>query len=257
MQDIGEYETPANPDVPGDKPGTVSLVQVLPMMLHERPASKITAPRLGIGYADAAGVGEPEGTPVAIIFCTLSQEEGVGEGMVANACNRNGGYVCKNSQGVCLLSFKSSESAVAFLFDMASGLSGHQDIQFKAGLHYGVPTSVAPNKGTGRADYHGPPVNTAARLLALGGDSKADVFTRGNVAVAVSGAAWANAGKAKEMLESQGKYTLKGVSDEMEAFALNFTKGSRFGSRRATGVLTSPKEEEVGETEAAMEVTPQ
>jgi hypothetical protein len=254
VQDIGDYETPADPNIPDDKPGIVSLVQVLPMMLHERPASKINAPRLAYGFSEAPGVGQPDSTPVAIIFCSLSDETGVGEGLLANHCNRNGGYVCKNSQGVCLLAFKTCEAAVAFLFDVATQLTAHPDIQFKAGLHYGIPSSIASNKGSGRADYHGPPVNTAARLLALGGDSKLDVFQRGNSAVAVSGTAWANSGQAKEILESQGKFTLKGIADEMEAFALNFNKpGSRYGSRRATAVLT--KEDAAGGTESAMEVS--
>jgi len=219
MQDLGTFKLPPNSD--GDAL-PISLVQIMPTCLEQRPAAKINAERLGIGYADAPGVSDPDES-VAIVFCTLSEDGGSGkgmevaEGLMSANCHSNGGYVSKNSQGVCLLAFTSADDGMAFLLAMASQLTDHSTIQFTAGLHPGVASKIEANKASGRADYYGPPVNTSARLLALAGNSR-DKFGRRNVACAVSRAA-VDELSSSDSLESQGKFELKGV-DEMEVFAV-------------------------------------
>jgi len=243
MQDLGSFDM----DKGEDGVDNIALVQIMPMSLHERPAGKISAPRQALGYSGAPGVGEPEGTPVAIIFCTITNDSGGDDGEkiasdnLAMNCNKNGGYVTKNSQGVCLLAFHTAEDGVGFLNSMAAWLIAEPKYTFKAGLHLGPPSSIAPNKMSGRADYLGPPVNTAARLLSLAGD-KGDLFTRGLSACAISGAAWANiAGGRRECLESQGKFQLKGVEEEMEAFALKTPTGAH-ATRPAEGAMEAKEE---------------
>merc|ERR1711918_6770 len=74
-----------------------------------------------------------------------------------------------DSNGIFLISFHSVDSAIAFTEDVAGQIT---DLTFTCGVHIGVPTSVAANKASGRADYLGPPVNATARLMALAGDKK-------------------------------------------------------------------------------------
>jgi len=228
MEDLGSFDIAR--DGEGDAKGAtdlIHLVQIMPKSLMERPACTISAPRRSLGYSGAPGVGEPEGTPVAICFCTITNDSGGDDGekiaaeKLADNCSKNGGYVTKNSQGVCLLAFHTAEDGVGFLSSMSEWLAADPKWTFKAGLHLGPPSNIAPNKMSGRADYLGPPVNTAARLLSLASD-KSDLFTKGVCSCAVSGSAWANiAGGKRECLESKGKFQLKGVEEEMEAFALN------------------------------------
>ena len=95
--------------------------------------------------------------------------------------------------------------------------SENQDFKFCAGLHHGIPTSVAPNKASGRADYLGPPVNASARLLSLGAEE--EKFHVGNYAVAISSSAWMDIDdNGKRALDLVGNFQLKGIGHEVECF---------------------------------------
>jgi len=133
------------------------------------------------------------------------------------------GYVTKASHGVSLMAFPTAVLAIQFLQALAQVVEeSMEQLQLSAGLHVGVPASVHANKATGRADYLGPPVNVAARLLSLAADRR-DLFGDAVSSVAVSGAAWATVephDQRKAALELCGKFHVKGVDDEVEAFAL-------------------------------------
>lgn len=220
VQDLGKYELPKMDQV-------LSLAQVMPVALAPRPASGITCERqLTKGFHQAPGVGS-EGKDVTFMFMAF---KGLGEGMeketraaslsdsIFEIIFPREGYVTKDSNGIFLMSFHSVDSAIAFTEDVAGQIT---DLTFTCGVHIGVPTSVAANKASGRADYLGPPVNATARLMALAGDKK-DMIG-GSSCLAVSEVAANSASNSKGTLtQLEGKFNMKGVSEAMTVFGRGF-----------------------------------
>jgi len=192
-------------------------------------------------FSLAPGAIAEEGTAVTLIFCTLGPGKTGEEGEDDDAADTGGdlspvqkkcveiiqthvlareGYITKTSNGVSLLAFNTPTQGFEFINDIKGELDSNPELKFAAGLHTGVPTSVEPNKASGRADYLGPPVNCSARLLSLAGEE--DKFhAADNLYVAVSSSAWMDIDNGlKETLELAGQYQLKGIGDLVEVFAL-------------------------------------
>jgi len=228
IQDLGTYAFDKLED-------PVALIQIMPSELNDRPATSFTyKERIAVPYALAPGSQDDPAkrTAIALVFCSFSSSTAeknevltakIAE-LVTYAAKSSQGYVTKDSNGVFLLAFLNAGEAMLFAKEVYAKLGEAayiaDNLQFKAGIHVGIPTSVSPNKSSGRADYLGPPVNTAARLLALAGD-KSDLFQKCNIAVAVSASAWVNipTGQRATNLVSTGFFHLKGVADKVEVFA--------------------------------------
>jgi len=240
IQDLGTYRFPKVEH-------SLSLIQIMPSELNGRPATSFTyTDRIALPYALAPGVFDPmcERPAIAFVFCAFcSSTAQKGEAYTAmlsefviQAASATNGYVTKDSSGVFLLAFNNGDAAMAFAIEcrtkMGEAAYVSEGLEFKAGVHVGIPTSVSPNKASGRADYLGPPVNTAARLLALAGDKK-ELFQQQNVAVAVGSSAWINIAPLTRAasLKSAGFFHLKGVADKVEVFAYHPSGESRAGTR--------------------------
>jgi len=245
MQDVGTYKLEGVDN-------EISMIQIMPDSLKERAATSFSGCTMTMRpFATAPGVGAEEGTAVTLIFCTLSGKASGKErrpsqitGVVQNVDKEGGdtddgscsvadaalmlklmtskaltheGYITKTSNGVSLMAFPTPDAGFNFVTDIAKELQAPELDRFKfcCGLHTGIPTSVAPNKSSGRADYLGPPVNASARLLSLGAEE--EKFHVGNVAIAVSSSTWMGL-ENKEGLELVGSYQLKGIGNELECF---------------------------------------
>jgi len=242
IQDLGTYTFPK-------VEGNLSLIQIMPSELNDRPATSLTyTERIALPYALAPGGFNPlhlnEKAAIGLVFCTFSSSTAQkNEALTAKlselvilAASTTEGYVTKDSSGVFLLAFNTGDAAMSFVMEvhskMAEAAYVSEALHFKAGIHVGIPTSVCPNKASGRADYLGPPVNTAARLLALAGD-RTDLFQVQNVSVAVGLSAWVNvaAPVRAACLKSAGFFHLKGVQEKVEVFAYHPSGDSRASTR--------------------------
>merc|ERR550537_861003 len=150
------------------------------------------------------------------------QEASSVSSLVVKLSGENDGYVSKDSNGVFLLAFNTGEEAVSFIKSISSALQDPslEEMIFSAGIHTGAPSSVSPNKTSGRADYLGPPVNVSARCLALACDDDKG-FKKGNVAIAMSAMTWEtmDSGERDATMESKGHFSLKGVENEVEVYS--------------------------------------
>jgi len=227
LQDMGSFRFKELKD-------PLPLVQMMPQWLNNRPPAQLSNVTLcQKAFAQAPGVVNP-GEPVAIIFCTLmstkaEKDEGKTDADMASATDllwsavfECDGYVStKTSQGVALIAFSTAEDSFRFLNKMSGLLqSGHNaHLNFCCGLHFGIPNAVAANKASGKADYLGPAANAATRLLTLASETPS--FKIGNFAGAVSHSAWSNIDHSnrKDQLNLQGKFMLKGSTEEIEVFA--------------------------------------
>merc|ERR1712054_619436 len=132
----------------------------------------------------------------------------------------NNGYVTKTSNGVSLLSFHSASEGCRFIKAMIDAAAGNSDYVFYGGLHVGKPSSAFPNKGSGRCDYLGPPVNTSARILSLAAEKPEFKKGGGTFGGAVGEPAYQKLESAEQaMLEPAGKFSMKGVSEPMQCYA--------------------------------------
>jgi len=213
------------------------LVQIMPQWLAHRPAAQLSNVKLcQMAYLQAPGVINP-GEPFSIMFCTLmstgaedtgkaeSKEDEAKAATIDLLCTtvfECDGYVStKTPQGVALIAFSTAQAGFEFLNKMATLLqSGHnQHLTFCCGLHFGIPTSVSANKISGKADYLGPAADAATRLLTLASETPS--FKCGNVACAVSQNTWSNIDhhSRKDQLKLEGKFLLKGSTEEIEVFA--------------------------------------
>lgn len=241
FQDIGDYLLPKVQD-------PVSLVQIMPKELCARPATSMSGcMKLSTMFAEAPGVATPGGG-VAFVFCNLKfngaegqateieaekkpRRSSAGRAPKNNAKNEeflsdllrtttfsHKGYVTKTSNGVSLLAFNSSSEALRFIKDIAAAVVAKGNLTFSAGLHFGTPTNVHPNKASGRAEYLGPPVNVAARIMAL---TTNEAFkASGGCTCAVSQDAYTNLDDGdKGAMNSAGKFPLKGVAEAMEVYS--------------------------------------
>lgn len=133
------------------------------------------------------------------------------------------GYLSKTSHGVSLLAFPTAGRALEFISDLRSEIDTEKlNMHLSAGLHAGLPSSVNPNRTTGRADYLGPVVNVAARLLSLAGSRK-QLFGSETSSVAVSAAVNELLSDVQQKgygMEMTGKFTLKGVEEEVEVYSI-------------------------------------
>jgi len=252
MQDVGTYQLEGVTE-------PVPCIQVMPHSLRERPATTLSGCQMLMRpYATAPGVNssEEDETPVSLIFCTLtnkksgkvrrpSQITGVvqnvdktddeEDGQAFDAAKaleitttrvlKHEGYITKTSNGVSLLAFPTPNAGFNFIADVVACIQEpeNQGFKFCAGLHHGIPTSVAPNKASGRADYLGPPVNASARLLSLGAED--EKFHVENYAVAISSSAWMgidNNGTCG--MDLIGNFQLKGIGHEVECFKYTMPK---------------------------------
>merc|ERR1712070_461288 len=130
------------------------------------------------------------------------------------------GYVTKDSNGIFLLTFPSADNACGFIINLSGYFKVNEEfssITIAAGIHYGMPTTMCPNKLSGRADYLGPPVNASARLMALAGDKRAELLGDRKHVCVLSLVAKQTA---KEFIPSlsplPGKFSLKGVTGTVE-----------------------------------------
>jgi len=239
----------------------IPMIQIMPLCLRERAKTSFSGcTMLTRPYQMAPGAGEDfeEGDSVSLIFCTLSckasgKEKRVsvaGVTMNADAPAKDGddkdeeedlegaaialemiqttalareGYITKTSNGVSLMAFANGDLGFGFIQDIAAKIQmpGFEKFKFCAGLHTGIPTSVSPNKASGRADYLGPPVNASARLLSLAAEDTQ--FHNGNVAVGVSSAAWMGIDNdvRSKSLKVVGQFQLKGIGNEIEVFGFD------------------------------------
>jgi len=239
----------------------IAMIQIMPLTLSKRPATSFSGcTMLTRPYNLAPGAGEDfeEGDAVTLIFCTLSNKASGKEkrlsvaGVTMNADKpaadddepadaddedsaaitldiiqttalAREGYITKTSNGVSLIAFYTPDAGFGFIQDVAAKiqLPGFEKFKFCAGLHTGIPTSVAPNKASGRADYLGPPVNASARLLSLGAEDTQ--FHNGTIAVAVSSSAWMGIDNdmRTKYLKVVGQFQLKGIGGEIEVFGFD------------------------------------
>lgn len=235
MMDIGTFKLEGI-----DRP--MPCLQVMPLSICARPGTTMsgcTMTMRGFNLAPGAQPDDDDETAVSLMFCTLGPAKGEGDAkndeaaeespavklatdIVAVAALAREGYVTKTSNGVSLLAFANPTDGYGFISDVIARLASEEaeGLRFSAGLHTGIPTSVAPNKASGRADYLGPCVNCAARLLSLA--SETEGFTIGTHAIAVSSSAWMDiANDARSTLEVAGQYQLKGIGDQVEVFKMN------------------------------------
>jgi len=249
IQDLGTYLLPKVQD-------PLALIQIMPNELNTRNSTTLTGcVKLACSYAEAPGVLRP-GSKIALMFCSLkfaggqdktatrmladqkkdkraSKDDKVAKGqkqddafladLMRTCAFSNNGYVTKTSGGVSLLTFHESANGLGFVKDVMAACVQQTDkpLAFHAGLHLGTPSSAFPNKGSGRADYLGPPVNTSARLLALSCD-KGDFKSgdAGQYGCAISRMAYDTLDEAEQnKLHSTGKHPLKGVKGDTECFA--------------------------------------
>jgi len=249
IQDVGTYLLPQIEE-------PIGLIQMMPETLDARPYTTMSGcVKLSCAYGEAPGV-KVRGAEVAFVFCSMKiggvdkgatammkdmkdgdkkprksstagapknahkNEEFMAE-LLRTTAFANNGYVTKTSNGVSLLAFHSSSEGCRFMRDICATVkSSDQGISFSGGLHVGKPSSAFPNKGSGRCDYLGPPVNTSARVMALAAE-KPEFKKGGPCAGAVSTPAYETMDDAeKAMLESVGKFSMKGVKEPMECYAL-------------------------------------
>jgi len=226
VQDIGRYRIPEIDGAEGEG-RIVSLLELASGPASQSQCASIDAPMVALPYHRAPGVSESfvDDTPsrkakekVAFMFIKLTGHYDSVNGdvrqeivdMLEADIFEAGGYVSVKtaSRAVFFVAFPSANQGLTFLRTIQESVynwvnDGHQEqadepLCLAAGLHVGAPFSVFPNPQTGRAEYVGPPVNTAARLLALTGQHK-DLFnevrrygpTEDHFACAVSPAAWA------------------------------------------------------------------
>lgn len=245
IQDLGTYELAGFDDESGSadkgKASTVSLIQIMPEAHVARPATQIDyLQMIGLPFNQAPGVLGPDDDktagipPVCFMFSSFryassgkkvdGQEASSVSELVVKISGENDGYVSKDSNGVFLLAFNTGEEGISFIKGISSALQDPslEDMVFSAGMHTGAPSSVSPNKTSGRADYLGPPVNVSARCLALACDDDKG-FRKGNVAIAMSAMTWEtmDSGERDASMESKGHFSLKGVENEVEVYAFN------------------------------------
>jgi hypothetical protein len=244
MQDVGTYKFENIED-------SVPCIQIMPEALKDRPATTLSGCTMMMRpLSSAPGVNAEDETPVSLIFCTLTNkasgktrrpsdvtgvqqnvDDDGAEGesphdaakaleLVTTNALKFEGYITKTSNGVSLIAFHSPNNAFNFIQAIVAGIQepDNEGFKFCAGLHTGIPTSVEPNKASGRADYLGPPVNASARLLSLGAEE--DKFHTGNYAIAVSSSSWVDL-EDKSSLELVGNFQLKGIGHEVECYKLN------------------------------------
>lgn len=238
MQDLGTYELADFDEEGVPEPSQVSLVQVMPEALAERPATQMDyLSMISMPYCQAPGVlGEDaekgdEMPPVVFMFASFrlaatGKKVEAADGahvskIVIRESGQCDGYVSKDSNGVYLLAFSAPEDAITFVGNVSAALNDPslEAMIFSAGIHTGVPSQVKPNKTSGRADYLGPPVNVSARCLAVACDDDKG-FLSGNVAVAISQftTETMDSGVRDSQLTSKGHFSLKGVESEVEIF---------------------------------------
>jgi len=246
IEDIGRYQL-------DNVPEPLSLIQIGPKHLHDRGWTDINGKMIAKGFNNAPGaVGDPR---VCLSFCLLAPASKVantpeairaGGDLLNQTTFAHGGYVTKTSNNVSLLAFPNSQNGINFVADMCQRMQepDFRAFKFAAGLHSGIPISVAPNKASGRADYLGPVVNCTARLMALAGD-KPDIFVRGNAMAAVSVDVWNEIKENKENLDEAGKFELKGVSEGMKTYVFNPVAGVDEANsvRRASTAERTPVED--------------
>jgi len=90
-------------------------------------------------------------------------------GLARTALWQLNGYECKEDKYVFMTAFENAGQAVQWASTVARKINDEfpDRVSFACGLHAGLPTEVKPNNATGRADYYGTLVNTAARIHAL------------------------------------------------------------------------------------------
>jgi len=134
------------------------------------------------------------------------------------------GYECKEDRGIWMLAFNASLTAVQFGLSLMTALhsastfddSVHRKGLVKVGIVKDSFRSMGPDPTTGRADYHGPVVNRAARVAAAAGagevylgiataDPEALVAKLPSLGPSVS-------------MQSKGIKTLKGVTEPMALY---------------------------------------
>jgi len=225
MQDVGSFKFEKIEE-------EMPCIQIMPESICERPATSLSGCTMtATPFYMAPGVNADEGTTVTLIFMTLSKTEKGEEKKddadagdeecvtVVKECTLDRkGYTTKTSNGVSLLAFHTPDAGYGFIKDVIGRISG-TDMKFAAGLHTGIPTSVAPNKASGRADYLGPPVNCSARLLSLAAEDA--TFHNGSNKVAVSSSTWMDLdSNYQKELEVAGQYQLKGIGDKVECLKM-------------------------------------
>merc|ERR1712100_420849 len=182
------------------------LIQMMPVELNERPYTTLSGgTKLSMALGEAPGIVDPS-AEIAFVFCTLKMgSAGAAKGattmmddmkkadkraekggavknakaneaalseLIRTTAFASNGYVTKTSNGVSLLSFHSASEGCRFIKAMIDAAAGNSDYVFYGGLHVGKPSSAFPNKGSGRCDYLGPPVNTSARILSLAAEKR-------------------------------------------------------------------------------------
>jgi len=248
IQDIGTFLLP-NVEAP------MGLIQIMPADLNDRPYATLSGvTKLSLPLGEAPGIVDPN-VDIAFVFCTLKMagaasakgatvmmddmkkdgkkkkdtatknakgnEEALGEIIRTCAFSHNG-YVTKTSNGVSLLSFHSASAGCLFIKDMLATAAGNAEYIFYGGLHVGKPSSAFPNKGSGRCDYLGPPVNVSARILSLAAEKPEFKKGGGTYAGAVGTPAYNALGDAeKALLEvaSPDGFSMKGVKEPMICYA--------------------------------------
>jgi len=246
IEDIGRYQIENVPE-------QLSLIQLGPKHLHDRGWTEIKGQMIAKGFNNAPGaVGDPR---CCLSFCLLApaskaantpENVRAGADLLNQTTFAHGGYVTKTSNNVSLLAFPNSQNGINFVADMFQKMqeADFKAFKFAAGLHSGIPISVAPNKASGRADYLGPVVNCTARLMALAGD-KPDIFVRGNCMAAVSVDTWNEIAEHKDKLHEAGKFELKGVSEGMKTYMFEPAGAEANAVRRASTAAEQTPVEEV------------
>jgi len=222
IQDLGKYQVEGIED-------PIALMQILPAEVANRTSSRLKGTMLAKSFAMAPGVAVRE--QIALIFCNFAlaskkkpsdEQAKLTNDLLNTVTFEHEGYVTKTSNGVSLLSFPNGQCGLEFIADITARLQEPDFSVFKfiAGLHVGVPISVAPNKASGRADYLGPVCNATARLMALAGD-KSDLFMNGHVGGAISVDVFNQCDAATQgsRLKEIGVFELKGLSEGMKTYA--------------------------------------
>jgi len=228
IYDAGKFQFPNVLD-------PIALIEVRPKSVAGRGNATMIQAATLLARPYFMAPGAVAGSKVTLMFCALTPQLSksatgpekdeaamVGGNLLNARTTAHGGYVTKTSNGVSLLSFPSEQDGFNFIKDLANEVAGaeHGSFTFNAGLHCGIPISVAPNKASGRADYLGPVVNATARLMALSMDKK-ELFKNGNSAAAISVDSWEflDATCKNTQCKYAGKFELKGLSEGMNTYA--------------------------------------
>jgi len=243
MHDIGTWALKG-----ADAP--MPLLQITPEELSSRPDTRMEGGMRTLPYSMAPGIAN-DGTPVTLVFCMMKNADDKGGPLdddeelnkddiptskvqmaattglnIKTVATVNNGYVTKDSHDVLLLAFHTASEAVKFCCDVCTAvkLPEHSGMRFIAGVHTGIPSSTAANKASGRVDYLGPMVNTAARLMGLAASNPA--FSDDQVKVGLSESTSNSLPTSidspwRRFIKNSGKFLLKGLDDEITVWSVN------------------------------------